>query len=160
MTTEETVLSAVLRGDETRWPFAGDEAARGFLDAAARHGIQPLVARQVRRGLLLNAPASVQQLLGRVAVQHAAVEQRVAAEVQRVVGALARAGVPALLMKGTALAYSHYPASPGVRRARSRRPRFGGGLRVAPSAGRETLRRAQTMSRPPADPPARYSPTR
>lgn len=74
MTTEETVLAAVLRGDETRWPFTDDQAAQAFLDAVARHGIQPLITRQIRRGILLDAPARVQQSLARGAVQHAAVE--------------------------------------------------------------------------------------
>lgn len=109
MTAQESVLSAVLRGDETRWPWADDQAAGAFLDAVTWHGLQPLVARQLRRGVLLDAPAGVQQSLARSAVQHAAAERCLAAEAGRVVDALALAGVPALLMKGTALAYTHYP---------------------------------------------------
>lgn len=109
MNAEESLLSAVLRGDETRWPYADDPAAQAFLDAVARHGIQPLVARQIRRGVLIDAPANVQHSLQHLALQHAAVELGLAAEVRRVVDQLASAGVPALLMKGTALAYSHYP---------------------------------------------------
>ncbi len=109
MNTEESVLSAVLRGDETRWPYTDDQAAQAFLDAVARHGIQPLVARQIRRGVLIDAPASVQHSLHHLALQHAAVELGLAAEVRRVVDRLASASVPVLLMKGTALAYSHYP---------------------------------------------------
>lgn len=109
MSGDETVLSTVLRGDETRWPFLDDQAARRFLEAAARHGVQPLIARQLRRGVLSNTPALVQQSLARAAVQQAVIEQRLAMEVRRVVDALARAGVRSLLMKGSALAYTHYP---------------------------------------------------
>jgi hypothetical protein len=105
----DVLLAAVVRGDETRWPFVADDSARRFFEAAARHGVQPLVARQLRRGILSNAPDALQQAMARSAVQQAAVEQRLAAEIRRVVDALADAGVPSLLMKGAALAYSHYP---------------------------------------------------
>jgi hypothetical protein len=109
VTPDEAVLSALLRGEETRWPYAGDAAPAAFLALVASHGLQPLIARQIRRGILLNAPASLVQPLARAAVQHAAIEGRLAAEVRRTVSALADDGVPALLLKGTALAYTHYP---------------------------------------------------
>lgn len=51
----------------------------------------------------------MQHSLHHLALQHAAVELGLAAEVRRVVDRLASASVPVLLMKGTALAYSHYP---------------------------------------------------
>jgi hypothetical protein len=105
----DALLAGVVRGDATRWPFVDDDRALRFLEAAARHGVQPLVARQLRRGILSNAPDVVQQTLARAAVQQAAVEQRLASEARRVVDALADAGAPALLMKGTALAYTLYP---------------------------------------------------
>lgn len=116
MTAQEGLLSAVLRGDAARWPAAADAGPApafvesvAFLDAVAWHGIQPLVARQIRRGALCDAPDGVRQPLARAAVQHAAVEARTSVEVRRVIDALARAGVPALVMKGTALAYTIYP---------------------------------------------------
>jgi hypothetical protein len=105
----EALLSAVLRGEATSWPSTGDDAAPRFLEAAGRHGVLPLVARQLRRGILTKAPEIVQEALARGAVRQAAVEQRLAAEARRVMEALADAGVPSLLMKGTALAYTHYP---------------------------------------------------
>lgn len=109
MTTEEAVLSALLRGEEARWPLPGGVTPPAFLAAVASHGLQPLVARQVRRRLLVNAPAEIAQPLARAAVQHAAIEGRLGAEVRRVVDGLAAAGIPALILKGTALAYTHYP---------------------------------------------------
>ena len=105
----QALLAAVLRGIPARWPFTGEQAANAFLEAAARHGVESLVARQLRRGILSGAPKTVEQTLATAAVQHAIVEQRLAAELTSVVDALARAGIPSLLMKGAALAYTCYP---------------------------------------------------
>jgi hypothetical protein len=103
------LLVGLLRGIPVRWPFAGEQEADAFLVAAARHGVESLVARQLRRGVLSGAPKIVEQTLATAALQQAIVEQRLAAEVTSVVAALARAGIPSLLMKGAALAYTCYP---------------------------------------------------
>ncbi len=105
----DLLLSALLRGEQTRWPFADEADAERFLDAARHHLVQPLVARLIRRGVLTDAPPIVCERLARAAVQQAAIHECLAAETRRVVEALARAGVPSLVMKGAALAYTHYP---------------------------------------------------
>ena len=107
----EHLLSAIVRGDETSWPWADADSEQEalFLDTACRHGIQALVARQLRKaGVLDSWPPSIRAALARVAVQRASVDQLLRQEVARVLAALARAGIRPLLIKGTALAYTHY----------------------------------------------------
>lgn len=105
----DDVLAAALCGDAASWPFADDAGARSFLAAARRHRVVALVARRIRRGALEGIPTHVEQSLTQEVVRQAIVEERLAGETRRVIDALGGAGVPALLLKGTALAYTRYP---------------------------------------------------
>jgi hypothetical protein len=109
------VLSSILRGDVTQWPFASAEAEPLFLDTASRHGVQTLIAFSLRKaGALKMWPASVREALDREAIQSAIVSQLLNDEASRVLEALARAGARPLLMKGAGLAHTHY-AVPSLR---------------------------------------------
>ena len=129
------LIAAALRGESSAWPAAFDAAdAAAFVDTACDHGVAPLLNAQWRRK---RPPSSWPDALRRSchadAVAKAAHELMRRAEVTRVLMALAASGVEALLMKGTALAYSHY-ANPALR------PRADCDLLVVPSA-RETAAR-------------------
>jgi hypothetical protein len=74
------------------------------------HGIGPLVYRAMRDHHLLGVqPPDVQAELARLNREEAIVEPFRRAEATRVISALAAAGVDALVFKGGALAYTHYP---------------------------------------------------
>jgi hypothetical protein len=105
----ERVLAAALRGEAPCWPFAGETASRAFVAAALRHRVVALVVRQIRHGALQGIPAQVERTLAQAVVRQAIVEQRLAGETRRVIDALGCGGVPALLLKGAALAYTCYP---------------------------------------------------
>ena len=77
--------------------------------AAREHGVAPLLyaaLRAARGGA--TAPPEVMSALARTAREDALLEQLQRADLRSVVRALAGAGVPALLFKGSALAYSVY----------------------------------------------------
>ena len=106
----EAMLAALVRGEQVDWPFTGAAAERQFLDAAREHGVLPLVARQQRRlGSLNNWPAALREAIATRARQHAIVEQLHRAELTAVVGELTSRGVRPIVLKGAALAYTHYP---------------------------------------------------
>ena len=74
------------------------------------HGVGPLVYRAMRDHARLDAqPAAVRDELARLARQEALIEPFRRAETERVLGLLAAEGVPVLVFKGTALAYTCYP---------------------------------------------------
>lgn len=92
-------LRAVLRGEAADWPdLSGDETR-----ALVIHGVAPLVYSVAR----------VPQLRAE-AIRAAALEALRLDDVRNVLDALANAGVEALILKGTALAYDLY-ASPELR---------------------------------------------
>lgn len=89
-------LAAALRGEPSVWP---DALTPEEVNALVAHGVAPLVY----------ANARVPQLRGE-AMQAAAYEQLRAIDLDEVLAALAAAGVEALVLKGSALAYDLYPA--------------------------------------------------
>ncbi len=106
----DTLLATIVRGDQVEWPFTGAAAERQFLDAAREHGVIPLVAWQQRRlGSLNNWPTSLCEAFTARARQHAIVEQLHRAELTAVVSELASFEVRPIVLKGAALAYTHYP---------------------------------------------------
>jgi hypothetical protein len=122
-------IVAALRGEAGGWPF-GDEpgAVEACLDAARWHGVACLVA-EGRRGGGGHADAWPEALRAALEADRrgaAVIEDRHRAEIGAVVDALAEAGIPALLFKGTALAYTVYPR-PWLR------PRVDTDLLVAPT---------------------------
>ena len=106
----EVLLAALVRGDQVEWPFTGTAAEQHFLDAAQRHGVVPLVAWQHRRrGSLNDWPAALRSAIAARARQHAIVEQLQRSELTAVVGELTSRSVRSIVLKGAALAYTHYP---------------------------------------------------
>ncbi|HET8796058.1 MAG TPA: nucleotidyltransferase family protein [Thermoanaerobaculia bacterium] len=88
-------LRAVLRGDRSDWPdLTPDET-----HALVVHGLAPLIYARAR----------VPQLRSE-AIRAAALEPARAAVLRELLGALARAGIAALVLKGSALAYGLYEA--------------------------------------------------
>jgi hypothetical protein len=106
----EALLAALVRGDRVEWPFEGKAAELDFLGAAQRHGVVPLIAWQDRRRhSLSDCPATLRSAIAARARQHAIVEQLQRSELAAVVGELTSRGVRSLVIKGAALAYTHYP---------------------------------------------------
>ena len=106
----DVLLAALVRGDQAEWPFTGTAAEQQFLDAAQRHGVVPLVAWQHRRrGSLNDWPAALRSAIVERARQHAIVEQLQRSELTAVVGELTSRSVRSIVLKGAALAYTHYP---------------------------------------------------
>jgi hypothetical protein len=118
MSEFENVICRALRGDHAGWPMAGDpETVAEFVDCAAYHGVRPLLHARLA-GMPAHAraqwPSQVVKACRRAALKGAAHELAHRAELVRVLAALAAMEVAPLLLKGTALAYSHYP-SPTLR---------------------------------------------
>jgi hypothetical protein len=107
-------ITAFLRGDKCEWPWEDDGSA--FLEEAARHYMEPLIAwRLSATRATAGWPPAVLQTLEQSLHYHTVREALIQAELTSVLEALSTANVPVLLMKGTALAYTLYPA-PAVRR--------------------------------------------
>jgi hypothetical protein len=110
-------VSAILRGETGQWPWADDESASRAVRAVALHQhVEALLAYRLHEtGWSGPWPPEVQQRLqSRLrldTVREAVIERELVA----VFEALARAGIPAILMKGSALAYTVYP-QPALRR--------------------------------------------
>lgn len=93
-------LAAVLRGDAAAWPDSlTNSLTAEELRAIVEHGVGPLVYASLRLPPLRND-----------ALHAAALEPLRAIDLAEVLSALARRGVEALILKGTALAYDLYPA--------------------------------------------------
>lgn len=113
------LLAAILRGDATEWVGGGADAEDAFLAAAADHRVEALTAwRLWRVGAFDRWPFRIRTELTRIAQNEALLEAALKEHVRGVIAALAGAGVPCLLVKGAALAYSRY-AEPWLRCARN-----------------------------------------
>ena len=100
-------LAAVMRGDE---PGAMPPDEAGLLDTARAEGVLTLCHHQLRRApAWTRYPETLREAMTRHAYQAVAVELMRAAELRDVLAALAQAGLPVLLLKGAALAYTLYP---------------------------------------------------
>ena len=100
-------LAAVVRGAEPGAP-PPDEA--GLLEAARAEGVLALCHHQLRRSPSWTVYSeTLREALTRHAYQAVAMELMRAVELREVLAALAQAGLPVLLLKGAALAYTLYP---------------------------------------------------
>lgn len=112
--TAEGVVLACLRGAASAWPEGADDGLGArVLDHCALHGVAPLVYRRLGA-----APGWPDALLGELRRQAAAValwEEQHGALLVRLLAAFDERDVGALLVKGTALAYTAYP-DPALRR--------------------------------------------
>jgi hypothetical protein len=111
----ERLICAVLRREAIGWPGGPDAAAvAGFLGAGRYHGVLQLLAVALQSKDFEAWPRNlITACRGATRVQ-AMHELAHRIEIDRVLRELDSAGVKPLLLKGTALAYSHYP-SPALR---------------------------------------------
>ena len=110
------LLTALLRAEDLCWPEAVEATdTRNIVDLAHYHGVTALLYRALRRSRQVNdCPTSLYEALREAALAAAARELVHQRAVTRVLDGLAARGVSALLLKGTALAYTLYP-SPELR---------------------------------------------
>ena len=101
-------MCAALRGECPAWP---DAPASGLHEAllarSAYHGVQPLLNELLK---LSDWPPALLQHFRDQAFQLAIWELQHQRQIMATLAALAKAGVQPILLKGTALAYSLYPA--------------------------------------------------
>jgi hypothetical protein len=107
----ERLIAAVLAGDLPPWPFADDAAAVDRVLAACRdEGLGPLIHHQLeRRHRRPDWPDRVLAALAADAQVNAAWDLLREREIVAVLGRLRQAGIESVLLKGTPLAYTHYP---------------------------------------------------
>ena len=106
----EQLLRASLSGTAAPWPpDADDRFGDEVLEAARDHGVEALLAGPVTHRSAPGWPERLREHLRAHVRAEAATEVLRRAEVERVLSLLERGGVPAVLMKGAPLAYSHYP---------------------------------------------------
>lgn len=109
----ENLICAVLAGKSAAWPVhCGDALSAVVLETAQAHGVDMLLSRALQRQPEAYAwPEALRQELKRRHYGFAAEEMLLTIELRRVLDAFGAAGIRPLLMKGAALAYSHYPES-------------------------------------------------
>lgn len=112
----DAVLCALLRHERHAWEgSSGDAAVTGFLRAARLHGLVPLLDAEFREGGdAAGWPREIPLACLKTALVHAVHESAQRTEAVRVIEALVAGGVPPLVLKGSALACSHY-ADPSLR---------------------------------------------
>ncbi len=108
----DTLLSTILRDASL---FADGTLAQiptaDFLAACTVHGVTPLIYRQLHQSRTLAAcPTPLQTALTHQVHLHATMDALREQELAAVLTTLGARGVKPLLMKGTPLAYTHYPA--------------------------------------------------
>ena len=100
------LLAAVIRGDDLDAEVLARIAPAEFCDQAEQHGVLPLVAGRLAR---TSASPELRAIVERQAADHVAADLLRERELRQLVSALDERNVPALLMKGSHLAYSYYP---------------------------------------------------
>jgi hypothetical protein len=112
-TDSQRLVCAVLCGVETGWSGGDDpDAIATFIDSCRYHGVLPLLhAEFCRRNAAENWPREILAACAATARAQAIFELAHRVEIVRVLAALASAGAAPLLLKGAALAYSHYPSA-------------------------------------------------
>jgi hypothetical protein len=131
----DPAICAILRHEPCPWDGeGGEEVSSRFVRTARLHGVLPLLDMEFReRNDLAGWPKEIQLACLKAALVHATHEMAQRAEVGRVIEALAAHGIRPLVLKGSALACSHY-ADPSLR------PRIDTDLLI-PKAGREAAYR-------------------
>lgn len=99
------LLATALRGDAARWPADGESPT--VIERIAYHGVAGLLNE--RAAALGDWPADITAYLRDQGIALAMWELRHKAVLGDLLGGLAEAGVTAVLLKGTALAYDLYP---------------------------------------------------
>lgn len=100
----------MLRGDELNWPRAGKGFYTRLLEQAIASGVDHLVCYLLKpTAAWQNLPPQIQESLEHRSRNAAAVEMARASDLTELNATLVQAGLTALLLKGGALAYTHYP---------------------------------------------------
>lgn len=113
------MICALLRGETQVWPTSspaakgGDnEAISSFLATARIHGTTALLNARFASGNGCDTwPAAIRLACHQDAIQQTACELAVRKELARVLEGFAAQGLAPLILKGAALAYSHYPTA-------------------------------------------------
>jgi hypothetical protein len=137
---ETRIVCAVLRGEKAAWNDGGDPSAiQGFLGACRYHGVLPLLGQAMGRDAAFRAwPQEIRSVCSNATRQQAMYELAQRAEMVRVLAALAAVDIAPLVLKGTALAHSHYP-SPALR------PRADTDLLIPPDRRWETAQALEAL---------------
>ena len=116
ITESERLICAVLRQAPSDWRGGDDtEAIAAFLDAGRYHGVLPLLDAEFRRRTDIESwPPEILDACREAALSGTMLELARRAENRKVIDALVAVGATPLLLKGAALAYSHYP-NPALR---------------------------------------------
>ena len=109
--TVEAFLCGAIRGEELRWPTATDrEFYNSFLDRAIANGVDCLVCHCLKpTPAWQQLPGDLREQLEQRTRNAIAVEMARASDLAALNEGLAGAGLDMLLLKGSALAYTHYP---------------------------------------------------
>jgi len=136
----ERLLRRILRGAIPPWPASADiTLEQRFLDACREHGVAALVHHRARTAPdWPDWPATVRAGLARETAMQSALDMLREEEVVAVLEGLHAAGIETVLLKGTALAYSHYARS-------SLRPRCDTDLLIPPEKRKVAARALEAM---------------
>jgi hypothetical protein len=109
----EDLCCAAIAGKPAAWPAQGEDAlAAVLLETAKAHGVDMLLHHALQRHPDTQSwPGELRQELKRRHYAFAAEEMLLAGELQKLLDAFGAVGIRPLLMKGEALARSHYPES-------------------------------------------------
>ena len=109
--TAKELVAAVVRGDVVDWPGANrGPSEEQFLRAVSEHSVAALVVWRLRQASTFRGwPDSIRASLSQIVREEVLLEMAREGELQRLIATLGDAGVPSLLIKGVALAYSRYP---------------------------------------------------
>ena len=112
----DDLVCRLLCGLSSAWPFSSAaELQSQFLQYTNRHGVQPLLYAQLRPSAAWASwPSDLRQTLSDEAASQLVVDMIQGQETVKVLEALSQSGVRPLLMKGVALAHTHY-RSPHLR---------------------------------------------
>lgn len=110
------LLCRWLRGAPCAWPANGDaDSGRALVELCVGEGVAGLIySRCCGEAEWSSWPLEVREGFARHARMSTAMEMARTLSLREVIDALARAGIESLLLKGAALAYTHYE-SPGLR---------------------------------------------
>lgn len=113
---DDDLICAVIRGEVTGWPGdEGGEEVEAFLARAEFHGVLPLLNGRLRNPELAGMwPTVIRDRCRKEALSWAAWDLAQRYETMRLLAAFRESGVKPLLLKGAALAYSHY-SNPALR---------------------------------------------
>ncbi len=103
------LLCAVLRGESPSWPWGGDQQrCDEFLSEARTHGVTALLSDRLAVCEFADWPSEIRRTCLVEAIAHGVHDEVSGMEIARVIEALAAAEIAPLILKGSALAYTHY----------------------------------------------------